>query len=57
MSFTENSDRWKQPFCSGGVTPTSSIMSLGKEKMEGGYTLYTIKNAFSNIRLKFRKTK
>jgi hypothetical protein len=27
-----------------GVTTTSSILSLGKEKMEGSYTLYTIKN-------------
>jgi hypothetical protein len=26
-----------------GVTTTSSILSLGKEKMEGSYTLYTIK--------------
>ncbi|HUV80325.1 MAG TPA: hypothetical protein VMW40_05825, partial [Candidatus Bathyarchaeia archaeon] len=43
MSFTENSDRWKQPIFSGGVAPTSPIMSLEKEKMRGGYTLYTIK--------------
>jgi hypothetical protein len=61
MSFTENSDRWKQPIFSGGeeiaswiaerqkrrkgksitgVTTTSSIMSLEKEKMRG-VILYT----------------